>query len=308
MMIVNRKAQLTGHNGAVFAICRGATPNIIYSGAGDGWLVAWDLAQPDLGRLVAKTDRTVYSLCFLADKNCLVAGDMDGGVRFVHLDNPDLNRNIKHHSKGVFSIQVFNNQLLSIGGDGILTRWQPDTMRSEQSLQLSAKSLRAIDYSAAKNEIAIGASDGSIYFLDATTWDVKRTWQTAHPPSVFSLKFAQNDWFLTGGRDAHLRLWQGNTEATAIPAHLFTVNDIVFHPTDNTLFATASRDKTIKIWKITEGGDSDEKTTLRLLKVIDLFKSDGHLRSVNRLFWSSYNNYLVSASDDRSLMVWEING
>jgi WD40 repeat protein len=305
-MNVTLIAQLTGHNGAIFAVCEGAQPHILYSGAGDGWVVEWDLTKPKLGRLVAKVERTIYSLYFLAEKNCLVVGDMDGGVRFVHLSQPDLNLNIKHHAKGTFGIQVFDNQLLTIGGDGILTRWDVATTRSEQSLQLSTKSLRVFDFSKEKNELALGASDGSIYFLDATTWDLKQTWQAVHPPSVFSLKYWQKDGLITGGRDAHIRVWQESNELAAIPAHLFTVNDIAFHPTDKSLFATASRDKTIKIWKIREGGISDEKTALQLLKVIDTIKLGGHLRSVNRLFWSSFNNYLVSASDDRTLMVWGI--
>ena len=33
----------------------------------------------------------------------------------------------------------------------------------------------------------------------------------------------------------------------------------------------------------------------------------GHQNSVNKLIWSTYNNYLISAGDDRAIIIWEIN-
>jgi WD40 repeat protein len=47
---------------------------------------------------------------------------------------------------------------------------------------------------------------------------------------------------------------------------------------------------------------------MQLLKVIDKARHAGHGTSVNKLWWSSFNNQLISASDDRSISVWEIEG
>ncbi|MBK7939593.1 MAG: hypothetical protein IPJ82_22020 [Lewinellaceae bacterium] len=76
------------------------------------------------------------------------------------------------------------------------------------------------------------------------------------------------------------------------PAHLFTLNHIVFSP-DGQFFATASRDKTIKIW---------DAATFQLLKVVDTIRNGGHINSVNRLLWLP--GCLVSCSDDRTVMLW----
>ena len=113
-MEIEKIAQLTGHQAAVFAIGEGRTPQHVISGAGDGWLVEWDLATPDLGRLLAKVERNIFSLQFLKNQNRIVVGDMDGGVRFVDLNQPEKTINIKHHSKGCFDIQLFDNQLFTI--------------------------------------------------------------------------------------------------------------------------------------------------------------------------------------------------
>lgn len=328
-MEVKKIAQLTGHAGAVFAITEGGDEQHILSGAGDGWVVEWDLATPDLGRLVAKVERNIFSLLFFKNQNKLIAGDMDGGVRFVDLSEPSLNRNILHHGgKGCFDIKVINNQTFTIGGDGVLTRWSLTESRSLESLQLSHKSLRCFDFSKKRNEIAIGSSDGNVYFVDATTLELRDGWTKVHDNSIFSIRYSPDAlYLLTGGRDAHLKLSALSDFADdtsrhtreeeefekneishiieSIPAHLFTVNAIVFHPKNASIFATASRDKTIKIWQILS--PETPNVQLKLVKVIDTIRYGCHIRSVNCLFWSPYNDYLISASDDRSLMVWAVD-
>ncbi len=313
-VVATKVAQLTGHSGAIFAITEGGDEQHILSGAGDGWVVEWDLAKPELGRLFAKVERNIFSLLFLKNQNKIIAGDMDGGVRFVDLTEPSQTRNILHHGgKGCFGIKEIDSQLFTIGGDGILTRWSLSEQRSLESIHLSHKSLRCFDFSKTKNEFAVGASDGCVYFVDATTLALKNVWRAVHKNSIFSICYTPDEnYLLTGGRDAQLVLTglvqntEGVTEQApllpmSVAAHLFTINAIVFHPNNPSIFATASRDRTIKIWQI-----QSENPKLKLLKVIDTIRHGCHIRSVNNLFWSKYAGYLISASDDRTLIVWDI--
>lgn len=292
---------LTGHNSSIFAIIPYKAPHLFLSGAGDGWIVAWNFKDPEMGRLVAKVETQIFSLCYLADANKVVAGNMNGGVHWVDLANPTDTKNILHHQKGVFAIQQIGDYLLTAGGAGMLTRWDVVNQKTIESLHLSNQSLRCMTYSLQRNEIAIGASDHNIYLLDADTLAIKQTIKAAHENSVFTIKYSANQQFLiSGGRDAHLRvrdLHQDGQEISFQPAHWFTINDIAFHP-KAPIFATASRDKTIKIW---------DAETYQLLKVIETVRDRGHLNSVNRLFWSTFNDYLVSCGDDRSIMIWDIN-
>jgi WD40 repeat protein len=94
-----------------------------------------------------------------------------------------------------------------------------------------------------------------------------------------------------------LRVWDLENDFQLIseqPAHLFTVNHIVFSP-NGQLFATASRDKTLKIW---------DAQTFQLLKVVDTMRHGGHINSVNRLLWLP--DCLVSCSDDKTVMLWRV--
>lgn len=294
-----KKDQLTGHNASIYAVIAGATPETILSGAGDGWVVQWDLQQPDMGKLLAKVETQIFSLCLLEGSKRVVVGNMNGGVHWVDLRAPDQARNIAHHQKGVFGLQQVGAYLFSIGGDGVLTRWSVPEARSLESLKLSHAPLRALAYSARRKELAIGSSDNNIYLLDADSLALKATYRSAHDNSVFCLRYhPQRDLLLSGGRDAHLKVWdlaQEGAQVFSEAAHWFTINDIVFDPAGN-LFATGSRDKTIRIW---------DAHDFSLLKSIEAVRDQGHINSVNRLLWTREHG-LVSASDDRRLIVWDI--
>jgi WD40 repeat protein len=128
---------------------------------------------------------------------------------------------------------------------------------------------------------------------------MKQEWE-AHNNSVFTVQFRNDgNYLLSGSRDAHLKVWDsaGTYQLRDdIAAHMYTINHIAFSP-DGKHFVTCSMDKSIKVW------DSNE---FKLLKVIDKARHAGHGTSVNKLFWTSFNNQLVSASDDRTLSIWEI--
>ncbi len=297
---VKKIAQLTGHNGSIFSIVEDEQPNRFLSGGGDGWIVRWDLNEPDLGKLVAKVDQQIFALRAIPDQNLIIAGNMNGGLHWIRTDDLEKNKNISHHHRGVFDILPVHDAVLTIGGSGVLTKWSLDPIRSLESIQLSHYSLRSIDYSATRNEIAIGASDHSIFLLDAGSLALKKVLPKAHSNSVFAVKYhPNNSLLLSGGRDAHLRVWDLKSdfrEVSTQPAHWFTINSIVFDPTGR-WFATGSRDKTIKIW---------DAANFKLLKVLETVRDKGHLNSVNRLYWSTFGNYLLSCSDDRSIIAWEV--
>ena len=296
---IKKVAQLTGHNASVFALSKGKDAAHFRSGAGDGWVAEWDLNAPENGRLIAKVDTQIFSICHLQGENRLVAGNMNGGAHWVTLDNPDLTKNVLHHRKGIFALLQIGDYLHSAGGEGMLTKWSIDRCQAIESVHLSNQHLRCLDYSVARNEIAVGASDGGIYLLDATTLELKESIANAHENSVFCIKYhSDNQHLLTGSRDAHLTVWDLTTfkKISTQPAHLFTINDLVFHPQGH-LFATGSRDKTIKIW---------DAKTFKLLKVLDTIRDGCHVNSVNALLWSDFNNYLISGSDDRSIIIWEV--
>ena len=292
-------AQLTGHKAAIYAVANGVKDQQLISAAGEGWIVEWDLEAPELGHLLAKIEAQVFSLCHLKKEGMIVAGNMHGGVHWVHLKIPEQTMNVQAHEKGVFGICRVKDSIITLGGQGKLCKWSISEQRITESIFLSHQSLRSIDYSEERSEIAVGSSDNNIYLLDAKTLGLKYQFTAAHDNSVFSVRFHPTQPVLiSGSRDAMLKVWDLESKAiiSEQAAHWFTINDIQFHP-EGKYFATASRDKTIKIW---------DAKNYKLLKVLESIRDYGHINSVNHLHWSKHHYYLISASDDRSMMIWKI--
>lgn len=296
---VQLTASLHGHKAAIFGLCQGQSPRHVLSVGGDGWIVQWDLAQPDPGKLLARVGSQLFSVCQLSKQPIIVAGDINGKLYWLDLEDKDRNQEMNHHKKGVFALRQIGEELLSVGGDGVLSRWNIDSRRPRESLQLSYQSLRCLAYHEEQQWLAVGSSDANIYLLDAKSLEIRRVIHQAHDNSVFCVAFSPDGQHLfSGSRDAHLKVWDLQHAQECVSsqaAHLLTINSLAFHP-EGHLFATASRDKHVKIW---------DASTLQLRKVIEAVRDDGHVNSVNHLYWSSYKNSLISCSDDRTVRIWQ---
>lgn len=288
---------LEGHKAAIYSISSYNNASTFLSAGGEGWVVSWDLEQPENGKLLATIEGNIFSCKYLKEQHWAVVGDMNGGLHWIDLESKKNFKSSQLHQKGIFDIKLIDKKLITLGGEGSMTAWDLESSKPIESLQLSPERLRGLAYTSKRNELAVAASDGFIYLLEADSWKLKKKWK-AHENSVFCLAYDPKGRYLySGGRDAYLRIWDIENHFQEKPteaAHLFTLNALAFHP-NAPILATASRDKSIKIWDI---------ENFRLLKVIDAIKG-GHLNSVNDLWWSTYQNQLVSSSDDRSLRVWD---
>lgn len=290
--------RLTGHEGAVYALCNGPEAGTFLSAGGEGWVVRWDLSNPDPGRLIARVEGQVFAVTMLREDQVILAGDMNGGVHWIDLLDAERSRHIQHHRKGTFSFAVYDGMVFSGGGDGLVTRWSSNLRQSEESLQISGSSIRSLAFDPSGEVLAAGCSDGSICLIDPLRMALRKRIADAHLPSVFSLQFnGAGDQLWSGGRDAHLRRWDRlgrPLETPSMAAHWYTINALALSP-DAQWMATASRDKTIRIWDATTG---------ELRQTLETVRDQGHRHSVNALFWSGEYNQLVSASDDRTVCIW----
>src|SRR5690606_6981595 len=89
----------------------------------------------------------------------------------------------------------------------------------------------------------------------------------------------------SGGREARLKLYKDFELRKDIPAHLLHIHHMSLSPNGEYL-ATASMDKTIKVWDV---------ATFTLLKVIDFERLAAHTSSVNKILWIDKNT-LISCS------------
>jgi WD40 repeat protein len=298
MIQIQKLGQFAGHKDCIYALGKSQKDNHFYTGAADGYIVEWSHNDKADGVLISRVSRPVYSFLLNSEKLQLLAGTAQGSLHCIDLNQQAETRNIEAHTLGLYDLRAYNNRLISVGGDGIINIWDLDTLQLISRIKGSDKSGRCIAMHPSENEFAVGFSDFSIKIYDAETYQLKRT-LNLHSNSVFSLSYSiDGKYLVTGGRDAMLKVLNIENDFELlhdIAAHTLHINTIVFNP-ENTLLATGSMDKTIKIW---------DAHTFKLLKVIDKARNQSHSTSVNKLLWLDNQN-LASVSDDKMSMLWEV--
>ncbi len=315
-MFATKLKAYTGHNAAVYALCLNEAKSVLYSGDGDGNIVVWNIQSAD-GVLVAKMPYSVFCLAFSFEKNLLIAGNNAGGVAFIDLNENKIIKHIAHHNKGTYGILVLENTIYTIGGDGICTLWNLESLKAEVSVQLSSKNLRQISWSETLKKLIVAASDGNIYFLSKNLEEIYYL-KSVHTNGVFTAQFSTNsEYIVSGGRDAQLRfqyiphlnrhgLLINSNFTTELPAHTYTINSVIQNTKSPHVWLSASRDRNIKIWEVSP--TLDEK--IKLLRVLTGVRDGGHVRSVNKLI--PFNNSetsdfeFFSAGDDKNIFRWSV--
>jgi WD40 repeat protein len=282
----------TGHQSAVYALCSDGDGGFFSTG-GDGMLVRWNLEEQD-GVLVARIPDNVYCLAFDETRGTLLAGTRKGELFVITdiLSATPIVKRFEAHVKGLYKLMVTDDGYVSSGGDGHILFWDRQ-FQIVGKINNSLESTRALCYDHEHNLWA-GSSDKAIriYNRDLQLQSI----QFQHTSSIFSICALPSGRMISGGRDATLRVWE-NTQnhEGSIAAHLLHIHAIELQPSVN-LVATASMDKTVKIW---------DAGTLDLLKVLDKDKLPFHKASVNTLLWLDESK-ILSAGDDRCVFLTEI--
>lgn len=296
---VQLKQRYVGHAAGVFTLADGIEEGTVLSGGGDGVVAMWRLDGSADAKGIARVPGNIFSLLSLPDRQLILAGDLHGGLHSLDTrTGAEVNR-FAWDGAAIYALGRLSDERIAIcSGTGKLIIRNIATQTTEQVIDVSAQALRSIDADPAHKRLAVASSDHAVHILDAETLSTTHILKQ-HTNSVFCARWSPDGkWLVSGSRDAQLMIWDAQTLSLIqqIPAHMFTINDIQFSP-DGKLFATAGRDKHIKIW------DSE---TRNLLKVLDVEKYDGHRNSVNKLFWSTSANTLISCGDDRMVMRWGI--
>jgi centriolar protein POC1 len=299
MITVTKSAEFTGHTNPIFALTLSQKPGILFTGGNDKGVVEWSLKTNSFIKVMFPVAASVYAIHCPQDYPLMFTGLRNGNVLAFDFLKQELLSPFRHHQKPVFDIRSVNTkkELLVASEDGTVSIWSLDTMQLLHTIKVSNDTVRCISISPDEKQAAFGCRDSEIKIFDLEDYTLLNVLK-GHTMAVFSLQYSPaGDYLVSGSRDAQVKIWDTTTFELIqnIPAHLFAVNHIAFHPTQP-YFATASMDKSIKLW----GADD-----FKLYKVISREKGfDTHRLSVNKVVW--YNNQLLSASDDKKIILWDV--
>jgi WD40 repeat protein len=295
-------ATLQGHSGSIYDLSESYSESLIFSASSDKIIALWNLATMQAENFAATLPQLLYEICYIPEKNILLAGTATGAVHIIDLTQKKELKILQHHTSPIFEIKysMQSNYFYTCSGSGEFAVCSLDTLTLIKLKKLCDEKIRSIDFNNHTSEIAVASGDGIIRIFDLLSLQEKKVF-TAHRFSANVVRYTPDaKTLISGGKDAHLNFWDVDKNyelIKSVPAHNFAIYDIVFNPAA-TLFATASRDKTIKIW--------DAQNFDFLLRVT-IDTTEGHTYSVNKLLWLDYKNYLISAGDDRKIRVWDIS-
>lgn len=299
MITVNKSAELTGHGNPIFTLELLQKPGILFTGGNDKGVAEWSLNDNAFIKVAFPVNASVYALHCSGGFPLLFAGLRSGHVLVFDVFEQKIVKVLTAHQAPIFDIKSVQrkNELLVASEDGKVSVWDLKSLEKVYTIPVSKDTIRTLSISTDEKQVAFGCRDNAIKIYDVNDYSLIKNLQ-GHTLAVFAVQYSPDGSYLaSGSRDAQVKIWDSHTFELIknIPAHLFAVNHILFHPS-LPYFATASMDKSIKIW-----GSDDFK----LYKIISREKGfPGHQLSINKLSW--YGDKLISASDDKRIIVWDI--
>ncbi|MBL7962479.1 MAG: WD40 repeat domain-containing protein [Flavobacteriales bacterium] len=301
--MLHRVNAFHGHRGPVYALLPQAPEDTFLSASGDGSIVQWHVDQPEQGRVLARVNEAVFALHAWGGGSWLLAGTESGSLRVIDLKAGAEVRHFTAQRKGVFGMVTLpDGRVATSAGDGTVALWvvQDEAVQIalERQIPLCEEKVRSMAVSHDGHWLAVACGDGMVRVLDLPGLNELHT-LSAHEEGAQSVAWhPHKPVLLSGGKDGQLRVWRTDDAFSPLhawPAHKAGIYAIAFSASGDR-FATASRDKTAKLWNAHD---------LRPLARVER-ANDGHTHSVNTLCWIGSD--LFTAGDDRRILAWRQAG
>lgn len=165
-----------------------------------------------------------------------------------------------------------------------------------KSFEVTELPVRTAKFIARKQWLVCGADDMLVRIYNYNTMDKVKQFE-AHTDYIRHVAVHPTlPLLLTCSDDMLIKLWdwdRGWACSQVFEGHSHYVMHVVFNPKDTNTFASASLDRTVKVWS--------------LGSPVPNFTLEGHERGVNAVDYYTGGDrpYLISGADDRTVKVWD---
>lgn len=174
--------------------------------------------------------------------------------------------------------------------------WNYESQQLVKSLEICDLPVRASKFVPRKNWVVTGSDDMQVRVFNYNTLERLHAFD-AHSDYVRSIAVHPTQPFiLTSSDDMLIKLWNWDKNWSCqqvFEGHTHYVMEVRINPKDNNTFASASLDKTVKVWQL---GSQAPNFTL-----------EGHDKGVNCVdyYHGGDKPYLMSGADDRLVKIWD---
>ncbi|XP_041377525.1 coatomer subunit beta'-like isoform X2 [Gigantopelta aegis] len=210
----------------------------------------------------------------------------------------DIKRKLSARSDRVKCVDLHPSEpwMLASLYNGNVHIWNYESQQLIKSFEVCDLPVRAARFVARKNWVITGSDDMHIRVFNYNTLERAHQFE-AHSDYLRSIAVHPSQpYILTSSDDMLIKLWDWDKKWTCtmvFEGHTHYVMQIVINPKDNNQFASASLDRTVKVWHL---GSQTANFTL-----------EGHEKGVNCLDYYAGGDkpYIMSGADDRLIKIWD---
>lgn len=210
----------------------------------------------------------------------------------------EIKRKFAQRSERVKSVDLHPTEpwILTSLYAGTVCIWDYQSQTTVKSFEVTDLPVRSAKFIARKQWVVAGADDMFIRVYNYNTMDKVKVFE-AHTDYIRSVAVHPTlPYLLSSSDDMLIKLWdweKGWVCTQIFEGHSHYVMQVTFNPKDTNTFASASLDRTIKIWNL---GSPDPNFTL-----------DTHQKGVNCVdyFTGGDKPYLITGADDHTAKVWD---
>ena len=302
---------ITAHTAPITDLCFSPNGQILASASEDMTVRLWNLSQNNENIHTLQGDGSVVTrVQFSPDGRTLAAAGADPKVRLWDALTGSLITSMAGHEGPVYSVcfSPRNELIASAGIDSSVKLWNRESGEEVAELTGHRGPIYDLCFSPDSKTLASSAED------EVKIWNIKERKEEVSirgTATLYSIDFSPDGVTLATAENTSVKLWYidpgqsdknqekgkeadtlQNFNGKTLKGHSAPIINVSFS-NDNKMIASASRDKTIKIWDISSGWD-----TLTL---------QGHVGPVLSVCFSMDDKMLVSAGLDSTVKLWDIS-
>lgn len=301
---------IAGHTEKVYSAGFAPDGTRIATASRDHTIRLWDA---ETGAQLAKIENwvAVNTAVLSPDGTRLVTSDWAGLATVWDVETGEILVELEGHTDRVntASFDPSGTRIVTASDDGTARVW--DAATGAELLRLGGGSIFVIataSFSPDGRRIVTASWDGS-----ASVWDAANGAElltlTGHRDLLTSASFSSDGkWIVTSSWDRTARVWDAGTGQEVVRIEGRTIINYASFGPDGQTVVTAGRDGSARVWDVSMASASDalSEPNTCVATAVELANLQGHTEIVNTASFSPDGKRIVTASDDSTVLVWEL--